>query len=429
MRKIWGLAAGVMLLAACNNQSSFDGFIVDGTTAKVLVELNKGKFTDTRDGQAYSVVWIGDRLWMAENLRYADSSKTKNLKGNVWCPGNSKDSCDKYGPLYSWTAAMNIEAKYASSQVSYLKEARGICPENWRIPTSEDWNDLQRALELISGSDPIAPGLKAIDAWEQEDLATKALNRFGFYALPAGRRNSEDGSFMSTGKYAFFWSGDQADAATSYGWTLRYDHDYLQNGEYYKDHGFSVRCVLFRAYDKTVIEGDLDSSFLDAIPFDYGKLEIGGKSYKTVKIGSQNWMAENVAYRTENSWCYNDEEANCDKFGRLYSFEDAMTVCPEGWRLPTSADFETLSSYVIYGGALRSRDGWTDMGSRGLNLWGFSALPAGGRETGDYFDRSISSYMWSSEGSVFWLRYYDDAMSIESREVTKNAFSVRCIEE
>ena len=168
MRKIWGLAAGVMLLAACNNQSSFDGLIVDGTTAMVLVELNKGKFTDTRDGQAYSVVWIGDRLWMAENLRYADSSKTKNLKGNVWCPGNSKDSCDKYGPLYSWTAAMNIEAKYASSHVSYLKEARGICPENWRIPTSEDWNDLQRALELISGSDPIAPGLKAIDAVGKE---------------------------------------------------------------------------------------------------------------------------------------------------------------------------------------------------------------------------------------------------------------------
>ena len=427
MKKILLSVMWVAWLVACTDHvAEFDDRY---ETYNVSLELTNGKFTDKRDGKKYSVVKIGNQIWMAENLRYIDSSNTENLKGNLWCYENSKDSCEKYGPLYSWTAAMNIDKKYVSTYVSYWEtNSSGICPENWKIPSLEDWKRLLNSLSQINGDELVGPGMKTIKGWEQTDAASRALNRFGFYALPAGRRNSEGGDFMSTGRYAFFWAEDQIDEATSYGWSLRYDWDIFDNGKYYKDHGMSVRCVYSVNYDEAKITGEFDSTYLDEIPFEYGKMMLGERSYKTIKIGTQNWMAENAAYKIDESWCYNDDEKNCDKYGRLYSFESAKKICPEGWRLPIESDFDEFANFVSVGKALRSRSFWTEKGVRGMNLWGFNALPAGGRETGDFFDETYSFYMWGSNQSVLWLRYYDDAITISPKD-SKNAFSVRCIEE
>jgi len=437
MKKILTSFACMALLVACSDKSAnYDELFGNGGAKSVKLTLKDGKFTDSRDGQKYSVVAIGGMIWMAENLRYADSSKTPNLKGNMWCLENEKAYCEEYGPLYSWTAAMNLDEKNASSVATYSYDAnyvygvRGICPDGWRLPTNDDWSLLGNywVTYIIQGG-PGGADFKSLEGWEEEFGIEKPLNRSGFNAYPAGRRNSEGGNFMSFGKYAYFWTSNQVDAGTSIGWALFYNNNYLVDGEYYKDHGMSVRCILDASVSSGVeIEGDMDSSFLDAIPFDYGKMEIDGRSYKTIQIGTQNWMAENVAVKTEDSWCYNDDSKNCDKYGRLYSFEKAMTVCPDGWRLPTEDDFNTLQLYVQFGGNLRSRDGWTDKGKRGLNLWGFNALPAGGYEKGDFFDVTYTSYMWGANQSVLSLRYYDDKISVETKEAS-NAFSVRCIEE
>ena len=67
-----------------------------------------------------------------------------------------------------------------------------------------------------------------------------------------------------------------------------------------------------------------------------------GYRYPVVSIGGLRWFAENLRYRTPDSRCYENDEANCEDHGRLYRLEDALKACPAGWRVPSEDDWRAL---------------------------------------------------------------------------------------
>ena len=161
-----------------------------------------------------------------------------------------------------------------------------------------------------------------------------------------------------------------------------------------------------------------------------------GKSYDVVQIGSQTWMAENLNYEVEGSACPEGDNRNCSKYGRLYNWDMARTVCPEGWRLPDSADFEKLISAAggaeVAGYALKSTSGWFKKGN-GSDDHGFNALPAGYRQSNGKFD-GIGGYahIWSAVETLDGLAYYMLLdFSIKAAKLSAfgkdEARSVRCV--
>ena len=165
-----------------------------------------------------------------------------------------------------------------------------------------------------------------------------------------------------------------------------------------------------------------------------------GQSYDVVKIGGLTWFAENLNFVTEGSVCPEGDSRNCDKYGRLYTWDDARAACPEGWSLPDSADFASLiteaggsdfaNGMAVAGEKLKSTGGWFKKGN-GTDALGFNALPAGYR--GEKYDGIGGyAYFWSATATPDDLAYYL-FLDFSSKAASMNAFpkgdyrSVRCV--
>ena len=183
--------------------------------------------------------------------------------------------------------------------------------------------------------------------------------------------------------------------------------------------------------------------------------------FKTVTIGTQVWMAENLNVTTfrngdpinevtdniewrlsmfDPAWCYyNNDPANGATYGRLYNIvaiNDYRGLAPEGWHIPSEAEWRTLLAYL---GAeaykkMKSTGGWKD-GNNGTNASNFSALPGGCRDhTGEFESLGVNGYWWSStanaagkEQMAFFIRYY--MLTVDYGQFANNGFSVRCIKD
>ncbi|OWV07319.1 hypothetical protein B7993_03605 [Fibrobacter sp. UWH3] len=211
-------------------------------------EITYGTMTDKRDNKTYKTVKIGDQVWMAENLNYADSTKMPSLKGKSWCYENAADSCAKYGRLYTWAAAIDSVALANDADnpqtCGYGKTCtlptvvQGVCPSGWHLPTYDEWQTLFKA---VGGSSAAGKALKSGSGWSGNGNGTDA---YGFSALPAGNR-SYNGYFNYAGSYALFWSASQYEnySDCAYYMYLGYSLEDAYMGYYDKDYGNSVRCL------------------------------------------------------------------------------------------------------------------------------------------------------------------------------------------
>ncbi|WP_295680616.1 fibrobacter succinogenes major paralogous domain-containing protein [uncultured Fibrobacter sp.] len=450
-----------------------------------------GTLTDDRDGQTYKTVKIGGQWWMAENLNYAYTDvpfkySSYTSDSTSWCYDNDAANCAKYGRLYTWAAAMDSVGTWSTNGMgcgcymvcSPTNPVRGICPEGWHLPDITEWNAL---FDAVGGRATAGIMLKSTEGWISNGNGSDA---YFFSASPAGYRDY-GGYFVCEGYTAFFWSSTEDISSDAYYMRLYYGDDdaYLLNDIKYL--GFSVRCLM----DYKSSSSEKNSSSSSVVPLgcktetedncEYGTLtdDRDGQTYKTVKIGEQWWMAENLNYAytgvpfkdgdftsDSTSWCYDNDTANCAKYGRLYTWAAAMDsagiipgnsangcgygkdcnlgdgkvrgVCPMGWHLPDTTEWNALFDAVggkeTAGIMLKSTEGWINNGN-GSDTYFFSALPAGDRySSGGFYGEGNLAFFWSSTegGSDYAYSMYLYYSNFNAYLINRNkdyGFSVHCL--
>jgi uncharacterized protein (TIGR02145 family) len=182
-----------------------------------------------------------------------------------------------------------------------------------------------------------------------------------------------------------------------------------------------------------------------------------GETYKSVKINNLTWMAKNLNYNAPGSKCYDDDPANCAKYGRLYDWATAMAlpsncntddcasqiskqhkgICPSGWHIPNDVEWNALEIFVGSdeigsNSKLRATSGWNGgntFDENGTDDYGFSALPSGGYY-GDlgFLHRGERTNWWKANYSDYGTGIYSSNDKENYYDMT-NLFSVRCIQD
>ncbi|PLX23641.1 MAG: hypothetical protein C0599_04095 [Salinivirgaceae bacterium] len=196
------------------------------------------------DGNSYNTVWIGNQLWMAENLKVTqevdgtpiptvtddNSSGSSNdewddldytNKAYCYYNNNAGGEADLYGALYTFAAAENA------------------CPTGWHLPTDDDWTDLVNFIISDGHPDSVGVALKDTTGW---DSGGNGTDDYGFTGLPGGGRIS-GGVFNQAGTYGYWWSSEDSPfTANIFGLWFNYSETNIMIGND-KSSGYSVRCI------------------------------------------------------------------------------------------------------------------------------------------------------------------------------------------
>lgn len=465
--------------------------IYASSSSTVIEKTNDEFFTDSRDGRTYKMVTIGTQTWMAENLDFA-TEQSHCFKGNTGFEDCGRQGIGRY---YTWPDAMDSAGVYSKDGLgcgylpNYQAEkcaavmskntVRGICPQGWHLPDTTEWNTL---LNYV-GNPPIKLVKRELEYFKG------ATDTYGFSAIPTGywSVNSCYECYESlTGEQISFWA------------STPYVHDKSTNKSYYQfefsgssinsnwsairyfdrsptdaSYAIPIRCIMDKDNGMATSANSSSSkgTRLSSSSKGVGKSTFTDsrdeQKYNTVTIGNQTWMAENLNFKTNDSFCYDDKEEKCAQYGRLYTWFAAMGheclkdydcslssgtiqgVCPDGWHIPLRSEFEELIAFVggqdSAGKMLKSVLGWKSFWiGMGSDAYGFSALPVGYRVyysnrdiyfTGDSSDAKF----WSSEDSLdnwsgnnAWafalsLSYGSPGAYIDDFQKSTYSFSIRCV--
>jgi uncharacterized protein (TIGR02145 family) len=203
-------------------------------------------------------------------------------------------------------------------------------------------------------------------------------------------------------------------------------------------------------------------------PEDEGKgsaTDIEGNVFKTVKIGNQVWMAENLKvthFRNGDSipqvtddsqwydllssaYCdYDNDSSKVEVYGRLYNWyavNDRRRLAPQGWHIPSNAEWQTLINYLggdeVAGGKIKETgtEYWTAPNTGATNESGFTALPGGFRDAyGNFNSMGGSAWFWtamesSDNAAWYWMLSNSQANAVNDPYSKRSAYAVRCIKD
>jgi len=266
-----------------------------------------GSFTDTRDGKVYLTVKIGDQKWIAENLAYlpsvCNSEKTNGCCG-YWVYGyegtnitdaKATENYTKYGVLYNYYTAKNV------------------CPSGWHLPSDDEWKTLETYLGMPQDE------LDKKQCYRGSSINTLLFSggTSNFNVVNSGSKNSLGG--FDKLESSSFWTSTKSGTQGGICRVIK-DTSGIFRGTAATTYGMSVRCI-----EGTQEMVEEENVFLD---------KKDCRVYKTVKIGTQTWMAENYAYNGGNY--------KKNSYGYYYDFKSAVALAPEGWHLPTKEEWITL---------------------------------------------------------------------------------------
>jgi uncharacterized protein (TIGR02145 family) len=201
---------------------------------------SSGEQVSDIEGNAYAVIQIGKQSWMAENLltrTLSDGTPIARVEGyDEWASLTT--------PAYCWynNDSANME-NFGALYNYYTIETGKLCPDGWRVPTDEDWIELE---SFLGGASLAGGAMKESGTEHWKTPNTLATNESGFTALPGGYR-SYNGTFNLQRINAYWWSSSEKNWYGASGRVvfrnLQYKNQELFRHVAEKTNGFSVRCV------------------------------------------------------------------------------------------------------------------------------------------------------------------------------------------
>ncbi len=414
------------------------------------------------EGNRYRTIDFEGQEWMAENLRtstYSNGDPILSLSDGVeW-----QNATEGAVTVLLWALkGYGIGKLYNHYAVH---DSRNICPTGWRIPEVSDFDIL---FANVGGKGDAGSNLKTVDLWWPETPGS-SFNSIGFNTSPAGLidyQGNLDNSYKT--RYWTKTGNVQDQIIMPVHFEANMSHVSNLNFTAFPfliNEGNSVRCIREIPIDYFPMDSILNNTLT------YGTVsDISGNEYKTIVIGGQNWMAQNLrasnfsngdpipALTANVDWSnattpafsnlYNDAVYD-SLYGKLYNFytaSDVRNVCPTNWHVPTEPEWQTLIDNLggfEFAGAFMKSEGtqyWTFNDiypfAPGNNSSGFSGLPAGTRDgLGFFLNEGFVAAFWSSTdfGSGEGLSTYLDSSSdwSESQGLNGhiNGLSIRCVQD
>ncbi len=168
------------------------------------------------DGNEYKTILIGERLWMAENLRSIHDANGEKIKRV--CYGQISENCDTSGGMYAWDD-LKIDEKN--------NELQGICPDEWHIPTDEEWADF---IEGIGGADSAAYKLN-------KGLINNFKIQYG------GNYHKRLRNYNYLGDIAYYWTSTSFSSTAAFIWMIGKKNINANRTSIPKLYCISVRCI------------------------------------------------------------------------------------------------------------------------------------------------------------------------------------------